>query len=127
MRERLEEHRSDVGCARCHRLVDTIGLSFERFDFHGEYREKENGHPIDPSGELDGRAFADPLALGELLAADERVPACLMRNLHRYATGRAEGDEAPIKTLTAAFQASGYRFYDAVVALATSESFLYLR
>jgi hypothetical protein len=127
LRERLEEHRSDVGCARCHKLIDTIGLAFERFDYYGEYREKEGEHPIDPSGELDGRAFADPSALGALLAADERVPACLMRNLHRYATGRAGGDEAEVKSLTAAFKASGYRLYEALIALATSESFLYLR
>jgi hypothetical protein len=127
LRERLEEHRSDVGCAKCHKLIDSIGLAFERFDYYGEYREKEGTHPIDPSGALDGRAFADPAELGALLGKDDRVPACLMRNLHRYATGRLTGDEAQVKALTAAFQASGYRLYDAIVALATSDSFVYVR
>jgi hypothetical protein len=129
LRERLEEHRSDVGCARCHKLVDTIGLAFERFDHYGEYREEENEYVIDPSGELDGRPFANPVELGEMLSRDERVPSCLARNLYRYATGRvtANPDEPAVKALLAAFRASGYHVFDALVALATSEAFVYVR
>ena len=43
LRERLEEHRLDFGCGKCHKLIDPIGLAFERFDHFGEYRELENG------------------------------------------------------------------------------------
>jgi hypothetical protein len=129
LRERLEEHRSDVGCARCHKLVDTIGLAFERFDQYGEYREEENEHIIDPSGSLDGKDFANPVELGAMLSQDARVPACLMRNLYRYGTGRlaASPDEPPVRALESAFRGSGYRVFDAVVALATSEAFVYVR
>jgi len=127
LRERLEEHRSDVGCAKCHRLMDSIGLAFERFDYYGEYREKEGNHVIDTSGDLDGRPFADPAALGELLSQDERVPACLMRHLYHYATGRLAADDARIQALTALFRASNYRLHDAIVGLATSEAFTHVR
>jgi hypothetical protein len=129
IRERLEEHRLDVGCARCHKLIDPIGLAFERFDQYGEYREEDNEYPIDPSGELDGQAFASPVELGELLAKDQRVPACLMRRLWSYGTGRipAAGDEAAIGALTDAFRSSGYKVFDALVALTTSDSFVYVR
>jgi uncharacterized protein DUF1588/uncharacterized protein DUF1592/uncharacterized protein DUF1585/uncharacterized protein DUF1595/uncharacterized protein DUF1587 len=129
MRERLEEHRADVSCARCHRGIDSIGLAFERFDFYGEYREKENGETIDPSGELDGRPFANPVELGEILSRDPRVPACLMRNLYSYATGRIPeaADQRPIERLRGVFQDSGYKFHDALVALATSPDFTTIR
>jgi hypothetical protein len=128
-RERLEEHRLDFGCGKCHKLIDPIGLAFERFDHFGEYRELENGVEIDPSGDLDGHAFADPAALGELLARDPRVPACLMKNLYSYATGRIPGkdDQRALASLNATFQHSGYKVWDALVALATSDSFQYLR
>jgi hypothetical protein len=128
-RERLEEHRLDFGCARCHKLIDPIGLAFERFDHFGEYRELENGVEIDPSGDLDGQPFADPRALGQLLSRDPRVPACLMKNLYSYATGRIPGkdDQRALAALNASFQRSGYKVWDALVALATSDSFQYLR
>ena len=128
-RERLEEHRLDFGCARCHKLIDPIGLAFERFDHFGEYRELENGVEIDPSGDLDGQPFPDPRALGELLSRDPRVPACLMKNLYSYATGRipAKDDQRALAALNATFQRSGYKVWDALVALATSDSFQYVR
>ena len=128
VRERLEDHRLDVGCSKCHQFIDSIGLAFERFDLFGEYREREGEQPIDPSGELDGRSFEDPAALGEILSRDERVPVCVARSLFRYATGRAGDarDEADVRALADAFRASGFKLYDAVLALATSDSFLYV-
>jgi hypothetical protein len=128
-RDRLEEHRLDFGCGKCHKLIDPIGLAFERFDHFGEYRELEHGQEIDPSGDLDGQPFADPIALGELLSRDPRVPACLMKNLYSYATGRIPGkdDQRALAALNLTFQRSGYKVWDALVALATSDSFQYLR
>jgi hypothetical protein len=128
LRERLEEHRLDFGCAKCHDALDGIGLAFERFDHFGEYREEENGQPIDPSGDLDGKPFANPVELGELLSKDERVPTCLMKNLYSYGTGRIPGaeDQRALQELTATFKKSRYRVLDAVVALATSPAFTHL-
>jgi hypothetical protein len=133
VRERLEEHRLDFGCNKCHKLIDSIGLAFERFDQQGEYREQEPGAPkgqvIDTSGDLDGKSFADPIALGQLLSEDPRVPRCLVKNLYSYATGRIPGptDQRPLRELEAAFQRAGYRVYDALVALAMSDAFRYVQ
>ncbi len=129
VRERLEEHRLDFGCARCHRAIDGIGLAFEQFDQFAEYRQEESGLPIDPSGDLDGKAFASPVELAELLSRDERVPDCLMRNLYSYATGRIPGpaDERSLQDLRRVFKDSRYRVLDAVVALALSPAFVDLR
>jgi hypothetical protein len=35
MRERMEEHRKNPGCAACHKIMDPIGLSMENFDAVG--------------------------------------------------------------------------------------------
>jgi len=132
VRERLEEHRLDFGCNKCHERIDSIGLAFERFDQQGEYREQEpgaaNGVVIDTSGELDGKPFADPIALSGLLAADPRVPNCLMKNLYSYATGRIPGtaDQRSLRELQQAFARSGYRVYEALQTLALGDAFRYV-
>jgi hypothetical protein len=128
VRQRLEDHRLDFGCAKCHRLIDTIGLAFERFDHFGEYREKENDQPIDETGELDGKAFANPAALGDLLANDPRVPSCLMRNLYSYATGRipAAEDARAVASLQQSFASGGYKVLPAIETLVESPAFTHM-
>ena len=37
-RERFEDHRSDVSCAKCHRLIDPLGIPFENYDGIGAWR-----------------------------------------------------------------------------------------
>ncbi len=127
LRQRLEEHRQDVGCARCHAKMDPLGFAFERFDAIGEYRVPTRVNPLDTKGALDGQPFEDAAALSRLLAHDDRVPACLVRNLYRYATGHVETpQEAPtLAAITKAFAASGYKLRDAVLALVVSAGFRY--
>jgi hypothetical protein len=66
-RERLSAHSTTRACAGCHKLTDPIGLAMELFDGAGQYRETENGAPIDTSGDLDGIVFADGSGLGPAL------------------------------------------------------------
>jgi hypothetical protein len=87
-RDRLGAHASNATCRNCHKLTDPIGLGLEVFDGMGRYRTTENGAPIDPSGELDGRSFDDPAGFGRALAESELVGACLVENVYRYAVGR---------------------------------------
>ena len=35
MRQRLERHMADPGCAACHNLMDPLGFALENFDFIG--------------------------------------------------------------------------------------------
>jgi hypothetical protein len=67
--------------------------------------------------------------LAQLLARDDRVPACMMQHLYRYATGWSEEprDRDRVNALTASFRASGYRLYDAILTLVTSEAFTSVR
>ncbi len=81
---------TNTGIAVCHALMDPIGLGFENYDSIGAYRTVDaSGQTIDPSGELEGsEAFAGPMELIALLAQDERLVGCVIRQLLTYGTGR---------------------------------------
>ena len=73
-RERLEVHRRSPACASCHRVMDPLGFALENFDGIGEWRVKEVGGRIDPTGQLaDGSAVDGPVALRRALT---RKPEC---------------------------------------------------
>ena len=90
LRQRLEQHRVNPGCASCHNRMDALGFAFERFDAIGRDRAMDEGLPIDPSGKLpDGRAFAGPAQLKAVLKADrERYVRNLAAKLLTYGLGR---------------------------------------
>jgi hypothetical protein len=110
LRERVAVHLEDPACASCHQVTDPIGLGLEQFDGLGGYRTTENGATIDPSGDLDGVAFADGRALGEALASHPEFTACLAETLLAYAQGhRPDVDErATMDWMNQAFEADGY-------------------
>lgn len=124
-REQLEAHVTEPRCAGCHQFVDPIGLSLEHFDALGGFRATDQGLPIDPSGELDGAAFADAVELGALLAEQPGVADCVVRNLYRYATGHIEqpDEQAIVVALREALEDNGYDLTAAVDALVRHEGF----
>jgi hypothetical protein len=91
VRERLEQHRSNPGCASCHKIMDPIGFSLERFDAVGRWRDVgEDGVPIDASGTLlDGTTLDGPGSLrAALLQAPEGFVQTVAEKLLIYALGR---------------------------------------
>ncbi len=52
LRQRLEIHRADATCAACHDRLDPLGFALENFDPIGKWRDKDNGVPVDSTGEL---------------------------------------------------------------------------
>lgn len=126
LRERLTAHRESPVCASCHALLDPIGLGLERFDGLGHFRRLEAGGVIDPSGELDGVAFADAAELADAIAEHPSLPGCFARRVLRYATGRVEDDErdlGTVRALDAAFWESGYRVDALLRAVVLSPAF----
>jgi hypothetical protein len=78
-RERLEAHRRSPTCASCHRVMDPLGFALENFDGVGEWRVKEPGGRIDPTGQLaDGSAVDGPIALRRALT---RKPELFVRTV----------------------------------------------
>jgi hypothetical protein len=92
-RQRFETHSSDPTCRGCHAEFDPVGFVFEHYDGFGRYREQERGTPIDATGLITGLPGGDVAldgveSLVEVLAAEDRVRACLVRYWSYYAHGR---------------------------------------
>jgi hypothetical protein len=131
-RQLVEQHTSDPACAGCHRLIDPIGLVFERYDAVGAWRtvDLDDRQPIDTrvtvttGSDLDG-PVDDPVTLVKKLAKSPRVHECAARQWYRFAFGRQETmeDEVELEKLASRFQASGGNIPDLIIALVTSDAF----
>lgn len=109
-RQRFEQHSSDGTCASCHQHIDPIGFGFEHFDPAGAWRDLDAGQPVDASGVLSyvngwedaesSVTFATLPELAQALAESPQASRCLVRQVHRFASGRLE-TEADEPTLAA--------------------------
>jgi hypothetical protein len=112
VRDRLEDHRTDVGCAACHKLLDPIGLGLENFDGIGAHRDRyANGDAIDASGKLpDGTTFRGLEELAGILGKDRRFTDCASRRLLTYALSRdlSDGDEPYLEAIRRAWAQRGW-------------------
>jgi hypothetical protein len=89
LRQKLERHRDQPGCAKCHAGIDPWGLPFEEFDAAGRFRTDD---PVDASSKLpDGTAVQDVNALKSYLAHDriEQVAFSFLKHTATYAVGRS--------------------------------------
>ena len=127
MRDRLKAHATDIACSGCHAKTDPIGLAFEHFDALGGFRETDDGHALDVTGELDGVPFQDARELAMLIRERPETTDCVVRQMYRYATARVEksGEDSAITSLNGAFEASGYRVTALMTAIASSDGFRY--
>jgi hypothetical protein len=127
LRERLEDHRADVSCAACHKIIDPIGFGLESFDAVGVQRTEDNGHPIDSEGKLpDGRHFSGPVELATLLANDDRFERCFTDRLLTYVLGRSFKDregKAWVAHIAAQAHAQGGSVAELLAALVTEVPF----
>jgi len=88
LRERLEQHRNQEGCAQCHQKIDPWGLPLEQFDAGGLFKNEE----VDARSTLpDGTEIADINELKRYLANDriDQVAFSFLKHLASYATGRS--------------------------------------
>ncbi len=125
LRDRLAQHESDAFCASCHHQMDPVGLGLENFDGIGKLRTTDNGAPIDASGVLDGKTFANPVALGAVVGAHPALGPCMVRQLVRYASAAPEtaGEDPDIQRLAYDFADQGYRLPGLLREIALSPSF----
>ena len=143
-RERMLEHVENQSCAGCHRLMDPIGFGLEKYDAVGSWREKEiieiGGEEgprrrttqqvdITALGEIAGvpnSTFADSRELGRILASSPVCQECVVKQMFRYAFGRAESpsDRLSIGRVAAAFKESGFKFKEMLVAFIRSPQFV---
>jgi hypothetical protein len=127
VRERMEVHRRSPACASCHRVMDPLGFALENFDGIGEWREREPGGAVDPSGQLaDGTTVDGPVALrAAIVKRPEMFVRTLTEKLMTYALGRAvEHQDMPLVRMVARDAAAhNYRFSSIVLGITTSPAF----
>ena len=132
-RQRYAQHSEDEYCAGCHRLMDPIGLGFEKYDAIGRYRTTENGLTIDDTGEIvDSRdsdgAFRGAIELANRLADSEEVMDCVAEQWFGYAVGRGTGfpeDACSIVAIGQEFKAGGGDLRQILRAVVRSDGFRY--
>ena len=90
VRERMEQHRKNPACNSCHRVIDPLGLALENFDVTGQWRIRDNGNPVDPTGDLyEGTRMEGPVGLRQaLLKHSDLLLLSFTENLMTYALGR---------------------------------------
>ena len=127
VREMLEQHRANPGCASCHARMDPMGLSLENFDALGQWRTKDGTAAINASGVLlDGTKVDGPRALrGALLEKKETFVKAVAAKLLMYAVGRQmEYYDAPaIRAILHEAAADNYRWSSTILAITKSVPF----
>jgi hypothetical protein len=143
----MQSHVDNPTCASCHKLMDPIGFGLENYDALGQWRDTETIEfegtgtgrnktparkvtlPIDRTGEIAGLTnsmFSDPIQIGRLLADSRACQECVVKQVFRYAFGRAESaaDRDTVRRTFTAFRDSGFKFKELLIALIRSPQFL---
>ena len=128
MREMMEIHRKNPDCRGCHARMDPIGLGLENFNALGQFRTRENGKPIDTSGQLvTGEKFNDVAALKDLLASQRKQDfyRCISEKLLTYAIGRGVEyyDSTTISLLTERMEKNNGQLRELIQGIVESAPF----
>ena len=125
LRERLERHRNQPGCAQCHTKVDPWGVPLEEFDAAGLFKTGT----VDARSTLpDKTEVRDFAALRKYLADDhmDDVAFSVLKHLAVYATGRnlTYGELEFLRKDGLRLKADGYRMQDLIRYVVNSKMFL---
>jgi mono/diheme cytochrome c family protein len=128
VREQLELHRKNPGCASCHRIIDPPGFALEHFNPVGQWRERGAGDaPIDSAGVLaDGSTVDGPIALRDaILSRPDAFVTTLTNRLFTYALGRGlEPSDMPVvRRIVKKAAQNDYRFESIIMGIVQSPSF----
>ncbi len=125
LRERLEKHRNQPGCASCHSRVDPWGIPLEEFDAGGLAKTMK----VDSRSTLpDGKEVSGFLELRKYLAEEriDQVAFGLARHLAIYANGRSLSfnELESLKKECLTLKPSGYKVRDLIHLVVKSPLFL---
>jgi hypothetical protein len=126
LRQQMERHRADPGCAACHKVMDAIGFGLENFDPIGRWRNRDGMQPIDAKGTLPtGETFDGP---AELIALLQKRKAdfgrCLTEKMLTFALGRGVEwyDKCAVEDILAQLNKDD-RFETLILAIVNSTPF----
>ena len=131
----LEAQTSSPTCHGCHSYIDPLGFSLEHYDEAGQFRETDNGLPVDSSGTFNfdphGQiAFVDDRDLVMQVALTCEVGFCFSSAFLDYAVAQAHEGEAPEisaverQHVLAALFSEYHRLRPMLLAVVTTPSFL---
>ncbi len=125
LRERLERHRNQPGCAQCHSKIDPWGIPFEEFDAGGRLKQQ----PVDARSTLPDKTEVVGIDdLKRYLAQDrlDQVAFSFLKHLATYATGctLSYNESEFLKENGAKLKAHGYRMQDMIRFVVNSPMFL---
>ncbi|MBB77112.1 MAG: hypothetical protein CMJ75_21615 [Planctomycetaceae bacterium] len=126
LREKLERHRDQKGCANCHAGIDPWGLPFEEYDAGGLFRQvaaSQTQSTLPDTTEISNHA-----ALKKYLEQDrlDRVAFSFLKHLAIYATGRSltYNELVYLEERGLELRADGYLLQDLVRFILHSDLFL---
>ena len=137
VRQRLQIHRENAACARCHDRIDPLGFALENFNAAGEWRDRE-GHGyqgrigkddplIDAKAKmLDGTEIVGVEGLQSALLKQENLFLTALANqLATYALGRELGfsDRPTIRAAVETMKRNQTTLRSLLLTIATSELF----
>jgi hypothetical protein len=127
VRERLDAHRKNPGCAICHVRMDPLGFSLENFDALGTWRVTSDGVAVDASASLpDGSRFDGVTGLRALIASHrEEFVRTFADRLLSYALGRGTepSDFPAVRRIVRDTAAQDYRWSAIIKAIVHSTPF----
>jgi hypothetical protein len=108
-------------------VIDPLGLALENFDATGAWRIKDNGVPVDSSGELyDGTPLGGPEGLRRaLLKYQDVFVTTFTESLMTYALGRRVEyyDMPTVRRIVGEAKDSGYRMSSFIQGIVGSPAF----
>ncbi len=124
LRERLEQHRNQRGCAQCHSKIDPWGVPFEEFDAGGRKKRE----PVDARSTLPDKKEVEGFNdLKHYLSEDrlDQVAFSVLKHLAIYATGRnlSHNELEILRRDGVKLRADGYRFQDMIRFVVNSPLF----
>lgn len=126
LREKLERHRNQKGCAKCHSGIDPWGIPFETFDAGGLFK-KDPG--IDARSTLPDKAeIKDLNGLKAYLANDriDQVAFSFLKHAACYAVGRSltYNELVFLQEQSVSLRANDYRMQELLRFVIKSDLFL---
>ena len=125
LRERLEQHRNQPGCVKCHAGIDPWGLPFEQYDAAGRFRRESVAADSTLPDETEVSGVAQ---LKQYLAEDrlDQVAFGMLKHLSIYAGGRSLTwkEIELLRQQGVALRDGGYRLRDLIHFVIHSSIFL---
>jgi hypothetical protein len=129
LRQRLEAHRDKPACIGCHVRLDPPGFALENFSPTGQWRDNENGKPLDTSGDMPGnRPFTTPAEFRKILMHDKDLfVRSLTTRLLGYSLDRGleVQDQPTLLRLEKILRDNHYHIEPLIIAVTQSHPFLW--